>query len=148
MGVVLGVSGLVEKSPPVVSAAHRLNHEHDPARNLDWSAERARALRRALLDVELDVLLRAEVDPEVCERDLEGRHHLLGGESLVPARRAEDSRDVPAPGFVESDAGTSPEQLVRRALVELLRRVEDGAALVGELVELEPETPIEVSIGR
>src|SRR6188768_2232310 len=68
--VVLRVAGLVEQRAPVVGAAHRLDDEDDPPRDLDRRAERPRAFLRALLDVELDVLLRAQVDAHVAERRL------------------------------------------------------------------------------
>ena len=62
VGEVLGVAGLVEEGPPVVRPALRLHHEDDAAGHLDRRAERARILVRALLEVELDVRLRVEVD--------------------------------------------------------------------------------------
>ena len=43
----------------------------------------------ALLDVELDVLLRVQVDAEVGQRCLERRHHPVAGERGIPRRRAE-----------------------------------------------------------
>jgi hypothetical protein len=54
---VLGVTGLVEERAVVVGAAHRLDDEHHTVGDLDRRAERARALRRPLVEVEVDVLL-------------------------------------------------------------------------------------------
>ena len=144
--VVLGVTGLVEERAPVVDTAHRLDHEHDAARDLDRRAERPWALLRPLLDVELDVLLRAQVDPEVGEGDLERGNHLLRGEGLVPAGGAEDARDVPALRLRKPDAGARPEEPVGRLFVLLLRRLQHRAALVRELLEREAKTAVEVEV--
>ncbi len=144
----LRVAGLVEEGAPVVCAAHRLDDEDDSARDLDRGAERARALLRALLDVQLDVLLGLEVDAEVGQRRLEGGQHLLLRELRVPLRRAERADHVPALRLVQADAGARPEELVGRLLEDLLRRVEEPAALVGQLVEAEPEAAIEVGVVR
>ena len=83
----LGVAGLVEEGAPVVGAAHRLDDEDDAAGHLDRRAERARALLRALLDVQLDVLLRPEVDAQVGERRLERGQHPLLRELGIPLGR-------------------------------------------------------------
>ena len=48
-------------------------------------AQNARGLFFGLLDVELDVLLRAQVDPEVAEGDFKRGHHLLGGKASSQA---------------------------------------------------------------
>ena len=82
----LGVAGLVEERAPVVVAADRLDHEHHLARDLDRRAERARALAGARLEVEVDVPLRAEVDPEIAQRRLERRKHPVGRVGSCPAR--------------------------------------------------------------
>ena len=97
---VLGVPGLVEEGAPVVRAADRLDHEHDLVRDLDRGAEGARGLRRPLLDVEMDVLLGAQIDPEVGQRRLQRRQHLVRREELVPDLCAEDAGNVPAHGLV------------------------------------------------
>ena len=144
----LGVAGLVEERAPVVGAAHRLDDEDDAAGNLDRRTERARALLRALLDVELDVLLRLQVDPHVAERRLERGQHLRHRELRIPLGRAEGADHVPALRFVEADAGARPEEPVGGLLEDLLRRVEQRAALVGELVEAEAEAPVEVGVVR
>ena len=143
--VVLGVTGLVEERAPVVDTAHRLDHEHDAAGDLDRRAERPWALLRPLLDVELDVLLRAQVDPEVGEGDLERGNHLLRGEGLVPGGGAEDARDVPALRLRKPDAAR-PEEPVGRLFVLLLRRLQHRAALVRELLEREAKTAVEVEV--
>ena len=135
----LRVAGLVEERAPVVRAAHRLDDEDHAPGDLDRRAERAGALLRPLLDVELDVLLRAEVDAHVGERRLERGQHLLRRELRIPLGRAEGADHVPAPRLVEPDPDSVAEELVRRLLEELLRRVEERAALVGEIVEPEPE---------
>ena len=144
----LRVTGLVEEGAPVVGAAHRLDDEDDPARDLDRGAERARALLRALLDVELDVLLRLEVDAHVAQRRLEGGQHLLLRELRIPLRRSERADHVPALRLVQADAGPRAEEPVGRLLEDLLRRVEERAALVGEVVEPEPEAAVEVGVVR
>ena len=146
--VVLRVPGLVEERAPVVGAAHRLDDEDDAAGHLDRRAERSRALLRPLLDVELDVLLRFEVDAEVGERRLERGHHLLRRELRIPLGRAERADHVPALRLVQPDADAPAEELVRGLLVELLRRVEQVAALVGELVEPEAEATVELRVVR
>ena len=87
----LGVAGLVEERLPVVVAADRLDHEHHPAGHLDRRAERSRALARPLLEVEMDVLLRAQVDPEVSERRLERGQHPVGRVRLVELGGAEEA---------------------------------------------------------
>src|ERR671924_513966 len=63
------------------------------------------------------------------------------------AHRLDDAHDVPSLCVAESDPRPRAEELVGLALVELLRRVEDLAALVGERVELEAEVAIEVGVG-
>ena len=95
MREVLRVPGLVEERAPVVGAALRLDHEHDAIGNLDRHAERARRLVRAILEVELDVPLRAQVDAEVGERRLERRHHPVLRETHRPSRRR--GRRAPRP---------------------------------------------------
>ena len=85
----LRVPSLVEERVPVVGAAHRLDHEHYPTRHFDRRAEGARALARARIEVEVDVLLRAQVDAEPVQRPLERRDHAVAGEALVPVAAAE-----------------------------------------------------------
>jgi hypothetical protein len=121
MRVVLGVPGLVEEGVPVVRAADRLDHEHDAARDLDRRAERARRLRRARLDVEVDVLLRAEIDPEAVQRAFEGRQHRPGREPGVPLGGAKEPRHVPAAGILERNPDPPPEQAVERGDEQVLR---------------------------
>src|SRR5215470_17374942 len=99
----LGVAGLVEEGPPVVRSALRLHHEHDAARHLDRRAERSRVLVGALLEVELDVLLRAQVDAEVGEGALERRKHPVAGELLIPRGAPPGATDVPASELAEAD---------------------------------------------
>ena len=147
-GEVLGVAGLVEERVPVVRPALRLDHEHHLAGDLDRRAERSRALRRPLLDVEVDVLLRVEVDPEVRERAAERRQHPVGGERLVPARAAEEATDVVALGVGEADADALAQHAVHRFLVQALGRVEEGAALAREPFEVVLEAvAVEVEVG-
>ena len=139
----------MEERAPVVHAADRLDDEHDAIRNLDRRAEGARRLLLACLDVELDVLLRADVDAEVVQRRLERRQHRVGGELLVPLGRAEEPRDVPALRLVERDAEALSQQRLDRLLEQALRVGEDGAALVGQLVELEAEAAVQLDgVGR
>ena len=132
---VLGVAAFVEERPPVVRAADRLDDEHDAVRHLDRRAEGARALVRPLLEVERHVLLRAQVDSQVLECALERRDHLVRREHRVPLRGAEETRHIPAFRLGKRHADTRAEELVRPALIELLRRVEECAALRGEVVE-------------
>ncbi len=87
-----GMARLVEQRAPVVRPTHRLDHEHDPVRHLDRCAERARRLLLALLDVELDVRLRSEVDPELGQRRLECGQHALAWEDIVPVGRPDEPR--------------------------------------------------------
>ena len=101
-----------------------------------------------LLDVELDVLLRLEVDPHVGERRLERRQHLLGRELRIPLGRAERADHVPAPGLVEPDPDAGAEEPVRRLLEHLLGRVEEVAALSRQVVEAEAEAAIELRVVR
>jgi len=145
---VLGMARFVEQRPPVVRAADRLDHQHHLAGNLDWSAEGAGGLRRPLLEIEMDVLLSVQVDPEVGQGRFERRQHLVRREELVPDLRAEDAGHVPAPRFVEAEADPVAEQLVGRVLVHLLRRVEHRPALIGEVVEPIAETPVEIDVVR
>ena len=50
--------------------------------------------------------------------------------------------------LVEADPDARPEEPVGGLLEDLLRRVEQRAALVGELVEAEAEAPVEVGVVR
>ena len=132
---VLSVTGLVEERVPVVAAAHRPDHEHHLPRHLDRRAERARRLVLAILRVDVHVLLRLQVDTEVGQRPFEGGKHLVGREEIVPLRCAKDARRVPALCFIEPDADAAAEQPVDGILVEVLGRVEERTALLGEVVE-------------
>ena len=62
--------------------------------------------------------------------------------------RAEDTRDVEAPRLLERHAGAAAQERVERGHVELLGLGEEGAALLGELVEREPEAVVELEIAR
>ena len=143
---VLGVSGFVEERPPVVGAADRLDHEHHLVGDLDRRAESTGRLRGPLLDVEMDVLLRVQVDAEIGERRLERGQHFVGWEELVPDLGAEDAWHVPALRVVEADADPVPEELVGGVLVHLLGRVEHRPALGGEVVEPVSEAAVEVDV--
>ena len=99
-----------------------------------------------LLDVEMDVLLRAEVDAQVAERRFERGEHAVGREDVVPLAAAKDARDVPPLRLVEADADARAQQLVRRVFVQRLRRVEERAALLGEIVELVVELVVERAV--
>ncbi len=145
----LRVPGLVEERAPVVHTADRLDDEHDAVRHLDRRAEGAWRLLLTRLDVELDVLLRPDVDAELRQRRLERRQHRVGGELLVPLGCAEEPRDVPALCLVERDAEALSEQRLDRLLEQALRVGEDGAALVRQLVELEAEAAVQLDgVGR
>ncbi len=146
VGEVLGVAGLVEERAPVVEAAHRLDHEHHLAGDLDRRAEGARRLQLAVLEVEVDVRLRAEVDPEPGQRRLERGQHLVGGEAGVPRGRAEHPRDVPALRLRETDPDGPCGTPVGGRLEQLLGVGEQRAALRSERVELEAEAPVEVEV--
>ncbi len=141
---VLGVAGLVEERPPVVDAADRLDDEHDAVGNLDRGTERARRLLLTRLDVELDVRLGADVDSEAGQRRLERGHHPVGRELAIPFGRPEQARDVPALGLVERDAEPLAKEGLDRLDEQALRVGEDGAALRGEIVELEAEAAVEL----
>ena len=86
---VLRVAALVEERPPVVRAADRLDHEDDAVRDLDRRAERAWALVRSLVEIEGDVLLRAQVDPQILERAFECGDHPVRREHRIPLGRPE-----------------------------------------------------------
>ena len=135
MREVLGVAALVEEGAPVVRAADRLDHQHNAVRHLDRRTERTRALVRALVEVERDVLLRLQVDAEVGERAFQRGNHPVGGKHRVPLGRPKQPRDIPALRFGERDAHARAEELVGRLLVQTLRRVEEVSALLGQLVE-------------
>jgi hypothetical protein len=135
VGEVLRVAGLVKEHLPVGRAADRLDHEHDALRHLDRRAERARVLGRPVLEVEVHVRLRVEVDPEARERRLQRRHEPVGGEMRLPARALEQAVDVPAARVCEPDPDALAEELVRLLLPELLGRVEEAAALGAELFQ-------------
>ena len=143
----LGMPGLVEERAPVVGPAHRLDDEHDLARHLDRRAERAGRLVRSLLDVEVDVLLRVQVDAEVLQRRLERGQHPSAGNTESHFGGAEDARDVPALRLGEADAGAGAQKPVRSVFVERLRRVEERAALRGEVVELVVELVVQLAVG-
>src|SRR4029078_1529883 len=104
------VPRLVEERMPVVGTPDRLDDEHDAAGNLDRGAEGARRLRRTRLDVEVDVLLRLEVDPEALERCLESGKHLLAGEARVPFAGAEDAGGVPAPPLPQAERASATDK--------------------------------------
>ena len=101
---VLGVARLVEERLVVVLAALRQDDEDDAAGHADRRAERTRALARAGLDVELDVPLGVEVDPQPGERRSERRHGALGREPGVELGRAPEPGEVGERGILERDA--------------------------------------------
>src|SRR5206468_2108858 len=144
----LRVAGLVEERLPVVAAADRLDDEHHAAGHLDRGAERSRRLLRPRLEVEVDVLLRAEVDAEVAQRRLERGHHPVAGEGLVPFRRAEEPRHVPGARVREADAEPLAEEPVAHLLPPAFGLVEELTALVRELVETEAEPLVELVVVR
>ena len=146
--VVLRVAGLVEEGTPVVDAADRLDHEHDTLWHLDRRAEGARRLLLPLLDVELDVLLRVEIDAEVGKRRLERGEHPVCWEGRVPLGRAEEPRHVPALRLREADANPLAEEPIGRLLEHRLRLLEECAGALGQLVELEPEPSVELRVVR
>ena len=101
------------------------------------------------LDVEVDVLLRAQVDAEALERALERGEHPVGGEGGIPLRRAEDAARRPSAGASrEPDADALAEHPVGRVLVERLGRVEEGAALRCQVVEAVAELVVELAVAR
>ena len=145
----LRVAGLVEEREPVVGAALRLDHEHDLVGDLDRRAEGARRLGRALLDVEVNVLLRIQVDAEVAERPAQRRHHPVGGKRLVPARAAEEAADVVPLGLAEAEAHVLAQRPIHRLLVQALRRVEEGPALGRQPFEVYTEAvAVELEVRR
>ena len=146
--IVLGVPGFVEERVPVVRPAHRLDHQHHALRHLDRRAEGARALERPLLDVEVDVLLPAQVDAEPGERGLESREHLPLRKLRIPLRSAVQARDVPRPRLVEADPEPRAEQPVGRVFVQLLGRLEERPALLRRLVQRDGEAPVELDVAR
>jgi hypothetical protein len=96
----------------------------------------------------VDVLLGAQIDAEVGERRLEGGEHALSREERVPVLGAEDARRVPPLRLVESDTDAVAEELVGGVLVQPLGRLEQIAALVGEIVEAEGELPVQLDVVR
>ena len=82
------------------------------------------------------------------ERRLERGQHLLGRELRIPLGRAEGADHVPAARLVEPDPDAGAEEPVRRLLEYLLGRVEEVAALSGQVVEAEAEAAIEVGVVR
>ena len=142
----LGVAGLVEEGPPVVRPALRLQHEDDTARHLDRRAERPRILGRTLVEVELHVLLCAEVDAEVGEGAFEGRQHPVGRERRVPLDAAPRAPHIPAPDLAQSEADARAEEPVAGLHPEVFRVGEQAPALLREVVEREAEAPVEVRV--
>src|SRR5439155_3238650 len=112
----------------------------------DRGAERTRRLLRPLLDVELDVRLRPEVDAQLAERRLERGQHPLLREVRIPLGGTEDADGVPSLRLAETESDPLPEQAVRDLLVEPLRRVEEAPALLGELLEAEAEAPVQLDV--
>src|SRR5205823_3519055 len=122
--------------------------EHHLVRHLDRRAERARALGRALLEVEVDVLLRGEVDAELAQAPLERGQHPLRREGLVPFRGTEESRYIPCARLGQADAEPLTEESVAGLLPQPFRRVQHLGALRRELVETEAEALVELVVVR
>jgi hypothetical protein len=148
VGEVLRMARLVEERAPVVRPALRLHHEDDSAGHLDRGAEGARVLVRPLLEVELDALLRAEVDAEIAQGALQRRKHAIGRERGVPLRAAPGSADVEARDLVEPEPDARAEEAVARLLPQPLRLGEEAAALSGKVVERKAEAPVELGLVR
>ncbi len=144
----LQMTGLVEQRPPVVDAAHRLDAEHDACRHLNRGAKGPRILRRPRLDVELDVALGPEVDPEAVERRVERGQHAVGRVRVVPGIGTEQARDVPTPCLVDADPEAAAQQAVEGARMEVLGIREKAPGLVRERLQLEAEFLVEAAVGR
>ncbi|TML17760.1 MAG: hypothetical protein E6G33_02205 [Actinobacteria bacterium] len=80
---------LMEERSPVVGAADRLDHEDNAVGDFDRCAECTGALVGPLVEIEGDVLLRAEVDAQILERALERSDHSVGREHRIPLGRPE-----------------------------------------------------------
>ena len=145
---VLGVAGLVEERLPVVVAADRLDHEHHLAGDLDRRAERARALPRALLEVEVDVLLRARSMPR--SRSVASSAGSIGRAGRLRrapargrARRRPQGRASARPIPSRARKSRSPARSQRLSVSSRSSR-----ALGGELVEPEAEALVELVVVR
>ena len=106
-------------------------------------------LVRPLLDVEVDVLLRAQVDAEVGERRLERREHLLLRECGVPLRRAEQRGRRPSaaprrgrPRAARGRAGRPPPRTASRSSRGSARHWSAGSS------SAEAEAPVELDVAR
>ena len=109
--VVLGVPGLVEERVPVVRPAHRLDHEDDAAGD-SIGAQKARGdLLGRVLDVELDVLLRARSIPSSPRVPVSAGSIASAGK---PASQSVARRRRRMSGRV---ASSRPDPAVRRSLV-------------------------------
>src|SRR5205085_4129854 len=121
---------------------------YDPARHLDRRAERTGILVRTFLEVELDVLLAVEIDPELGERDLEGRDHGFGGKGRVPVGAAPCPSEVPAGDLAQADPDARPEEAVACLLPQVLRLDKQAAALFREVVEGKAKAAVQVCVVR
>ena len=145
----LGVARFVEERAPVVGPAHGLDHEDDPARHLDRRAERAGRLLLALLDVELDVRLARRARSRARPASLRARAPCprtgsTGSHSAARTSRGESQRCASESETPDALA----EELVQRVLVQPLGVVEQPPALLGELVEPEPEAAMQLDVVR
>ena len=93
-------------------------------------------------DVDLHVLLAAQVDAQAGQRPLERREHAPGREGAVPVSGPEEPRRVEARHLVEAKPKPQLEQSLQRALVEALGRGQERAGLRGQVVEREAEAPV------
>src|ERR1044072_6868988 len=100
----------MEERVPVVRAADRLDDEHDAARNLAGRAAGAGGLRRPRLDVEVDVLLGLQLDPQPGERAFECGQHQVPWKAGVPFACPEEARHAPALRLLERDADPAPDE--------------------------------------
>ena len=146
VGEVLGVAGLVEERPPVVGAAHRLDHEHRPcraprsARRTPAATSSCAARRRARRSPARPGRSRAlPASPRA--RGACARTGTAGSHSV--ARSIRD--DVPALGLGERHADRARGRAVVDGVLEQPLGVgEEACGTGGELLEPEAEAPVEV----
>src|SRR5204862_7255964 len=74
--------------------------------------------------------------------------HAVGRVELVELRSAEEARDVPRARVGQPYPEAGAEETVAFPLPELLRLVQQRAALVGQRVELEAEPLVELVVVR
>ena len=109
--------------------------------------QNARGLLRGRGSTSSSTFAATQVDPEIPERAVERGEHRRGGEGLVPVGRAEQAQAGPAASPPRAGSRAGRGRARRTSDVELLGRVQQLLARLGELGRAEVEALVQLEVG-